>query len=150
MSRPLGELQEAVEMLNDAAKERERVVEVAAETESLERLVGDGGGVSGDTAGWSTCSWMCRLVGTGHAPWLVPVRHKGVGIHGDCSVRSWDPRPSRGSCCLPFCRDALRLGWAGAMWQVVAQGVPCQGSSLFSFFAHPGGGGVPAPESPSM
>lgn len=40
MSRPLGELQEAVEMLNDAAKERERVMEVAAETESLERLVG--------------------------------------------------------------------------------------------------------------
>ncbi|XP_059697401.1 uncharacterized protein LOC132324852 isoform X6 [Haemorhous mexicanus] len=39
MSRPLGELQEAVEMLNDAAKERERVLEVAAETESLERLV---------------------------------------------------------------------------------------------------------------
>lgn len=43
MSRPLGELQEAVEMLNDAAKERERVMEVAAETESLERLVGNGG-----------------------------------------------------------------------------------------------------------
>ncbi|XP_030092128.2 spectrin beta chain, non-erythrocytic 2-like isoform X3 [Serinus canaria] len=39
MSRPLGELQEAVEMLNDAAKERERVMEVAAETESLEHLV---------------------------------------------------------------------------------------------------------------
>ncbi|XP_064270660.1 spectrin beta chain, non-erythrocytic 2-like isoform X1 [Passer domesticus] len=39
MSRPLGELQEAVEMLNDAAKERERVMEVAAETENLERLV---------------------------------------------------------------------------------------------------------------
>ncbi|XP_039914595.1 spectrin beta chain, non-erythrocytic 2-like isoform X2 [Hirundo rustica] len=39
MSRPLGELQEAVEMLNDAAKERERVMEVAAEMESLERLV---------------------------------------------------------------------------------------------------------------
>ncbi|XP_077638153.1 uncharacterized protein LOC110481690 isoform X1 [Lonchura striata] len=39
MRRPLGELQEAVEMLNDAAKERERVMEVAAETESLERLV---------------------------------------------------------------------------------------------------------------
>lgn len=29
-------------MLNSAVKERERVVEVAAETESLERLVGDG------------------------------------------------------------------------------------------------------------
>lgn len=29
-------------MLNDAVKERERVMEVAAETESLERLVGDG------------------------------------------------------------------------------------------------------------
>ncbi|KAM7117354.1 uncharacterized protein J5F26_002452 isoform 3-T3 [Ciconia maguari] len=41
MSRPLGELQEAVEMLNDAAKERERVMEVAAETESLERLVAE-------------------------------------------------------------------------------------------------------------
>ncbi|XP_063246974.1 spectrin beta chain, non-erythrocytic 2-like isoform X3 [Prinia subflava] len=39
MSHPLGELQEAVEMLNDAAKERERVMEVAAETENLERLV---------------------------------------------------------------------------------------------------------------
>ncbi|XP_014733613.1 PREDICTED: spectrin beta chain, non-erythrocytic 5-like [Sturnus vulgaris] len=39
MSRPLGELQEAVEMLNDVAKERERVMEVAAETENLERLV---------------------------------------------------------------------------------------------------------------
>ncbi|XP_041260089.1 spectrin beta chain, non-erythrocytic 2-like [Onychostruthus taczanowskii] len=39
MSRPLGELQEAVEMLNDAAKERERVMEVAAEMERLERLV---------------------------------------------------------------------------------------------------------------
>lgn len=52
MSRPLGELQEAVEMLNDAAKERERVMEVAAETESLERLVGDGGKGPGDAAGW--------------------------------------------------------------------------------------------------
>ncbi|XP_041878890.1 uncharacterized protein LOC121662121 isoform X1 [Corvus kubaryi] len=41
MSHPLGELQEAVEMLNDAAKERERVMEVAAETESLERLVAE-------------------------------------------------------------------------------------------------------------
>ncbi|XP_009282089.1 PREDICTED: uncharacterized protein LOC103902721 [Aptenodytes forsteri] len=41
MSCPLGELQEAVEMLNDAAKERERVMEVAAETESLERLVAE-------------------------------------------------------------------------------------------------------------
>ncbi|KAK4823904.1 hypothetical protein QYF61_008117 [Mycteria americana] len=41
MSRPLGELQEAVEMLNDAVKERERVMEVAAETESLERLVAE-------------------------------------------------------------------------------------------------------------
>ncbi|XP_074435870.1 uncharacterized protein LOC141740691 isoform X5 [Larus michahellis] len=41
MSQPLGELQEAVEMLNDAAKERERVMEVAAETESLERLVAE-------------------------------------------------------------------------------------------------------------
>lgn len=41
MSRPLGELQEAVEMLNDAVKERERVMEVAAETESLERLVSE-------------------------------------------------------------------------------------------------------------
>ncbi|XP_056343634.1 spectrin beta chain, non-erythrocytic 2-like [Oenanthe melanoleuca] len=39
MSRPLGELQEAVEMLNEVAKERERVMEVAAETENLERLV---------------------------------------------------------------------------------------------------------------
>ncbi|XP_040408794.1 uncharacterized protein LOC121067923 isoform X2 [Cygnus olor] len=41
VSSPLGELQEAVEMLNDAVKERERVMEVAAETESLERLVAE-------------------------------------------------------------------------------------------------------------
>ncbi|XP_075268888.1 uncharacterized protein LOC142360457 isoform X2 [Opisthocomus hoazin] len=41
MSCPLGELQEAVEMLNDAAKERERVMEVAAETERLECLVAE-------------------------------------------------------------------------------------------------------------
>ncbi|XP_032540121.1 spectrin beta chain, non-erythrocytic 5-like isoform X3 [Chiroxiphia lanceolata] len=41
MSSPLGELQEAVEMLNDAAKERERVMEVAAEMESLEHLVAE-------------------------------------------------------------------------------------------------------------
>ncbi|XP_055672541.1 uncharacterized protein LOC114012550 isoform X1 [Falco peregrinus] len=41
MSHPLGELQEAVEMLNDAAKERERVMEVAAEMESLEHLVAE-------------------------------------------------------------------------------------------------------------
>ncbi|XP_050172874.1 spectrin beta chain, non-erythrocytic 5-like isoform X2 [Myiozetetes cayanensis] len=41
MSSPLGQLQEAVEMLNDAAKERERVMEVAAEMESLERLVAE-------------------------------------------------------------------------------------------------------------
>ncbi|XP_072189224.1 uncharacterized protein [Excalfactoria chinensis] len=41
VSSPLGELQEAVEMLNSAVKERERVVEVAAETESLERLVAE-------------------------------------------------------------------------------------------------------------
>ncbi|XP_054676550.1 spectrin beta chain, non-erythrocytic 2-like isoform X8 [Grus americana] len=41
ISCPLGELQEAVEMLNDAAKERERVMEVVAETESLERLVAE-------------------------------------------------------------------------------------------------------------
>ncbi|XP_064014873.1 uncharacterized protein LOC135183612 isoform X2 [Pogoniulus pusillus] len=39
ISHPLGELQEAVEMLNDAAKERERVMEVAAEAENLEHLV---------------------------------------------------------------------------------------------------------------
>ncbi|XP_042691345.1 spectrin beta chain, non-erythrocytic 2-like, partial [Centrocercus urophasianus] len=41
VSSPLGELQEAVEMLNSAMKERERVVEVAVETESLERLVAE-------------------------------------------------------------------------------------------------------------
>ncbi|XP_042645744.1 uncharacterized protein LOC116962188 isoform X2 [Tyto alba] len=41
MSHPLGELQEAVEMLNDAVKERERVMEVAAETERLELLVAE-------------------------------------------------------------------------------------------------------------
>uniref|UniRef100_A0A452HVD6 PH domain-containing protein n=1 Tax=Gopherus agassizii TaxID=38772 RepID=A0A452HVD6_9SAUR len=39
MSSPLGELQEAVEMLNDVVKERERVMEAAAETESLEHLL---------------------------------------------------------------------------------------------------------------
>lgn len=44
-------------MLNDAAKERERVMEVAAETKSLERLVGDGDrGASGTRAGWPTRS----------------------------------------------------------------------------------------------
>ncbi|XP_025053592.1 uncharacterized protein LOC102373457 isoform X12 [Alligator sinensis] len=41
MSSPLGELQEAVKMLNDAVKERERVMEAAAETESLERLLAE-------------------------------------------------------------------------------------------------------------
>ncbi|KAM6279687.1 spectrin beta chain, non-erythrocytic 5-like [Porphyrio hochstetteri] len=41
MSHPFGELQEAVEMLNDVAKERERVMEVVAETETLERLVAE-------------------------------------------------------------------------------------------------------------
>uniref|UniRef100_A0A8C3L700 PH domain-containing protein n=1 Tax=Chrysolophus pictus TaxID=9089 RepID=A0A8C3L700_CHRPC len=41
VSSPLEELQEAVEMLNSAMKERERVVEVAVETESLERLVAE-------------------------------------------------------------------------------------------------------------
>uniref|UniRef100_A0A8V0ZA39 PH domain-containing protein n=1 Tax=Gallus gallus TaxID=9031 RepID=A0A8V0ZA39_CHICK len=41
VSSPLGELQEAVEMLNSAVKERERVVEVAVETESLECLVAE-------------------------------------------------------------------------------------------------------------
>ncbi|XP_068795609.1 spectrin beta chain, non-erythrocytic 4 isoform X2 [Struthio camelus] len=41
MSSPLGQLQEAVEMLNDAVKERERVVEAAAEMESLERLLAE-------------------------------------------------------------------------------------------------------------
>ncbi|XP_025978810.2 uncharacterized protein LOC112997153 isoform X3 [Dromaius novaehollandiae] len=41
MSSPLGQLQEAVEMLNDAVKERERVVEAAAEMENLERLLAD-------------------------------------------------------------------------------------------------------------
>ncbi|XP_068262747.1 spectrin beta chain, non-erythrocytic 4-like isoform X2 [Nyctibius grandis] len=41
ISHPLGELQEAVEMLNDVAKERERVMEVAAETESLQCLVAE-------------------------------------------------------------------------------------------------------------
>nr|XP_006126579.1 uncharacterized protein LOC102448657 isoform X2 [Pelodiscus sinensis] len=39
MSSPLGELQEAVEMLNDVVKERERVVEAAAETDRLQRLL---------------------------------------------------------------------------------------------------------------
>ncbi|XP_074845873.1 uncharacterized protein LOC142011008 isoform X2 [Carettochelys insculpta] len=39
MSSPLGELQEAVEMLNDAVRERERVMEAAAETKNLEQLL---------------------------------------------------------------------------------------------------------------
>lgn len=55
LSHPLGELQEAVEMLNDAAKERERVMEVAAETENLERLVG------GIEAGVWGSSWVVHL-----------------------------------------------------------------------------------------
>lgn len=129
MSRPLGELQEAVEMLNDAAKERERVMEVAAETESLEHLVGDGGKGPGDAAGWFTYSWTCQLVGTGHAPQLFPVGHRGIGIHGDHSVRGWCPCLSCGWH-LPIAgawQDVPRLGWAGAVWQVVAQGVPPQG-----------------------
>ncbi|XP_067149316.1 spectrin beta chain, non-erythrocytic 1-like isoform X1 [Apteryx mantelli] len=41
MSSPLGQLQEAVEMLNDAVKERERVMEAAAEMESLEHLLAE-------------------------------------------------------------------------------------------------------------
>lgn len=82
MSRPLGELQEAVEMLNDVAKERERVMEVAAETENLERLVG-----SGDATAWFICSWTCQLIGTGQTLQLSSVGHKGIGIHGDHSVR---------------------------------------------------------------
>ncbi|XP_062427976.1 uncharacterized protein LOC134138403 isoform X2 [Rhea pennata] len=41
MSNPLGQLQEAVEMLNDAVKERERAVEAAAEVESLKRLLAE-------------------------------------------------------------------------------------------------------------
>lgn len=36
LCRPLEELQEAVEMLNEVAKERERAVEAATETENLE------------------------------------------------------------------------------------------------------------------
>lgn len=86
MSRPLGELQEAVEMLNDAAKERKRVVEVAAETKSLERLVGHGDRGSGGAAKWSACSWAYQLTGTRHTPWLVSVRHKGIGMHRDRSA----------------------------------------------------------------
>lgn len=83
-------------MLNDAAKERERVMEVAAETENLGRLVGAGGGGSGDAAGWSACNWTCWLIVTGHTPWLAPVGHKGIGIHSDCSVQGGYPHPSRG------------------------------------------------------
>lgn len=86
MSRPLGELQEAVEMLNDAAKERERVMEVAAEMENLEHLVGNGGGEPGHATEWFTCSWTCQLIGTGHALQLSSVGHKGTGILGDHSV----------------------------------------------------------------
>lgn len=73
----MGELQEAVEMLNDAAKERERVMEVAAETESLERLVGNGGRGPGRATGCFICSWTCHLIGTGHALQLSSVGHKG-------------------------------------------------------------------------
>lgn len=134
MSQPLGELQEAVEMLNDAAKERERVMEVAAETESLERLVGDRDGRSGDAAGWSTYSWTSQLVGKGHVPQLVPVGHKGIGIHGDCAVRGWYPHPSQGWCSLPFCRRMAGCPQAGVGWGCMMSdgtGVPCQGSSLF-------------------
>lgn len=83
-------------MLNDAAKERERVMEVAVETENLGRLVGAGGGGSGDAAGWSACNWTCWLIGTGHTPWLAPVGHKGIGIHSDCSVQGGYPHPSHG------------------------------------------------------
>lgn len=78
-------------MLNDVAKERERVMEVAAETENLERLVG-----SGDAMGWFLCSWTCQLTGTGHALQLSSVEHKGIGIHGDHSVRGWHPCLSHG------------------------------------------------------
>lgn len=88
MSRPLGELQEAVEMLNDAAKERERVMEVAAETESLERLVGNGG--PGDVTEWFICSWIYRLSRTGHAPQLYQWDTRSLGFMGT-TVRGWCP-----------------------------------------------------------
>lgn len=122
MSCPLGELQEAVEMLNDAVKERERVMEVAAETESLERLVGDGGGGSGDAATWSTCSWTCWLVGTDHMLRLVAVGHKGIGIYGDHSVQGWYPYLCHGWSSLPFCRRVAGCLQAGVGWGCVASG----------------------------
>lgn len=109
-------------MLNDAAKERERVMEVAAETETLERLVGDGGWGSGVAVGWSTCSWASRLVGTGHAPRLVPVGHKAVGIHEDHAVRGWCPRHSHGWCSLPFCRRMAGCPQAGVGWGRMVSG----------------------------
>lgn len=119
MSRPLGELQEAVEMLNDAAKERERVMEVAAETENLEHLVGNGGWGPGHTAGWFICSWTCRLTGTGHALQLSSVGHKSIGIHGDRSVRGWHPCLSHGWH-LPFCSCMAGCPQAGVGWGYVA------------------------------
>ena len=132
MSCPLGELQEAVEMLNDAAKERERVMEVAAETERLECLVGDGGGGSGDAAG-SICSWSHRLGGTGHAPQLVPVGPEGFGIHWDCCVRGWHPRRSHGWCSLPLCRCTAGCPQAGVGWgHMASSGTRCPMPGLIS------------------
>lgn len=120
MSRPLGELQEAVEMLNDAAKERERVMEVAAETESLEHLVGDGSRGSGGAAVWSTCSWTLWLVGTCAS--AGPGGTQSVGIHGAHFVRGWYPRPSRGWCSLSFFRLVAGCQQTGVGWGHVASG----------------------------
>lgn len=110
MSRPLGELQEAVEMLNDAAKERERVMEVAAETESLERLVGNGG--RGRAARYFICSWTCWLIGTGHALQLSSVGHKGFMGTTLCKA-SFLVFPMAGTC--PFLQLHGRVfpGWGG-------------------------------------
>lgn len=116
-------------MLNDAAKERERVMEVAVETESLERLVGNGGWEPGDATSASSAA--------GHAGSL------GQGMHFSCP--QWDTRtlgfmgitlceagilvcPMAGTC--PFAaawQGVPRPAWAGAMWQVVAQGLPPRG-----------------------
>lgn len=109
MSRPLGELQEAMEMLNDAAKERERVMEVAAETESLERLVGNGG--------WG-CNWVVHLQPDMPADWDRAAVLSGIQGHWD----SWEPLCARlaSLASLPWLAPAfLQLhgrmspGWGG-------------------------------------
>lgn len=119
MSRPLGELQEAVEMLNDAAKERERVMEVAAEMESLERLVGNGGRGPGRATRCFICSWTCRLIGTGHALHLSSVGHKGF-IGPLCARLVSLSFPWLAP--APFCSCMAECSQAGVGWGCVAGG----------------------------